>query len=87
MGYGVTEHRSGAFLLVISGIHAAHILGGIGFLTYIFVKGSERLKDNALAVVYFSDPIPRFQLKLVNYYWHFLGILWVYLLGFFMVVG
>jgi cytochrome c oxidase subunit 3 len=87
MGFGVTQHRSGAFLLVISGIHAVHILVGIVFLTYIFLKASERLKDAALAVVYFSDPVPRSQLRMVNYYWHFLGVLWLYLLVFFAVVG
>jgi len=87
MGFGAGAHRSGAFLLVISAIHVAHILGGVVFITYLLIKASRKLKDTALAVVYFSDPVPRSQLKLMNYYWHFLGMLWLYLLVFFAIVG
>jgi cytochrome c oxidase subunit 3 len=85
-GFGIQEHRSGSFLYVISGIHALHIAGGIFFMIYIFLHASKRLKEPALAVVYFSDPIPKARLKLAAYYWHFLGILWLYLLVFFAIV-
>ncbi|MCP4124567.1 MAG: hypothetical protein GY751_22715 [Bacteroidetes bacterium] len=87
MGFGASAHRSGAFMLFISAIHVAHILGGVVFMTYLFLKASKKLKDVALAVVYFSDPVPRSQLKLMNYYWHFLCVLWLYLLVFFVIVG
>lgn len=87
MGFGLEIHQSGAFLYVISGMHALHILGGIVFLAYIYLNASRRLKEPALAVVYFSDPVPRARLRLVNAYWHFLGLLWLYLLLFFVVVG
>ena len=85
-GFGLTEHRSGAFLYVISGIHAAHIIGGVAFLVMIFLNASKKLKDPALAVVYFTDPVPKARLKLANYYWHFLGAVWLYLLIFFAIV-
>ena len=85
-GYGLTEHKSASFLYVISGIHALHIIGGIVFLLYIFFKASKGLQDPALSIVYFSDPVPKQQLRLSRYYWHFLGVLWIYLLIFFAVV-
>ena len=85
-GFTLTGHISASFLYVISGIHALHIVGGLIFLGYIFLNASRRLKDPALAVIYFSDPVPRAQLRLANYYWHFLGVLWLYLLIFFAIV-
>lgn len=85
-GFGITENKSSSFLYVISGIHALHIVGGLFFMTFIFVNASKRLQDPALSVVYFSDPLPRERLKLLNYYWHFLGVIWVYLLVFFAIV-
>ncbi|MEZ5008633.1 MAG: cytochrome c oxidase subunit 3 [Chitinophagales bacterium] len=85
-GFGLTESRSGAFLYVISGLHALHIIGGIIFLAIIFFNATKRLKDPALSVIYFSDPLPKARLRLANYYWHFLGGLWLYLLIFFAIV-
>jgi cytochrome c oxidase subunit 3 len=85
-GFGLTVHRSGSFLYVISGIHALHILGGLAFLTYIYLHAGRGLKEELLAIVYFSDPLPRARLKLAAYYWHFLGMLWLYLLVFFAIV-
>ena len=85
-GFGFTTHRSSSFLYVISGIHALHIIGGIIFLTIIFINANKRLRDSSLAIIYFTDPLPKARLRLANYYWHFLGGLWLYLLIFFTVV-
>jgi len=85
-GFGLSEHHSGAFLYVISGIHALHIVGGVVFLGFIFLNASRRLRDPVLAVVYFTDPLPKARLRLAAYYWHFLGVLWLYLLLFFAIV-
>jgi cytochrome c oxidase subunit 3 len=85
-GFGITEHKSSAFLYVISGIHALHIIGGLVFLSYIFIQASKRLQEPALAIVYFTDPLPKQHLRLMKFYWHFLGGIWLYLLVFFMIV-
>ncbi len=85
-GFGITEHRSSPFLYVISGVHGLHIIGGIVFLVVIFINANNRLREPALSVVYFTDPLPKARLKLANYYWHFLGGLWLYLLIFFSIV-
>ena len=54
------------YIYLLSGMHALHLLGGIGFLLYVHQKWYER-KDK-----YFEVSI---------YFWHFLGILWLFLLA------
>ncbi len=85
-GFGITENKSSSFLYVISGIHALHILGGVLFMAFVFFNASKRLQEPALSIVYFTDPLPRERLRLLKYYWHFLGAVWLYLLVFFAIV-
>lgn len=76
MGIELTGNPSGSFVYVISGVHAAHVLAGIAVLGV------------ALLHAFMLDFKPtyarkiRFQQTLV--YWHFVDILWVYLLFFFI---
>jgi len=76
MGIDLKRNPSGSFVYVISGVHAAHVLGGVAVLIVALIHAfflpkivTERRKN-------------RFQLVL--YYWHFVDILWVYLLLFFV---
>lgn len=85
-GYDFTHH-SAAYLYVISGIHALHIIGGLIFLSWFISKSWKMLDDYATSVVYFTDPVAKSQLNLFGIFWHFLGVLWLYLLFFFMAVG
>jgi cytochrome c oxidase subunit 3 len=77
MGATFTVNPSSSFIYVISGLHAAHVLGGIAAL---FV---------ALTYAYMLPYKPTLQrrqrFELVVHYWHFVDILWVYLMVFFMV--
>jgi len=76
IGVYLKGNPSGSFVYVISGLHAAHVLGGLAALV--------------VAVVYsFLLPLKvtksrRIGLKLVVHYWHFVDILWIYLLLFFI---
>jgi cytochrome c oxidase subunit III len=65
-----------SFLYVIVGLHAAHVLGGILALALLFVKTFSTKKRN-----YNSVPV-----ELVSTYWHFVDILWIYLLVFLMMI-
>ncbi len=60
---------SASFLIALAGIHLVHILGGIIFLIVVFAKSlrSKIHKKNTL------------QIDMCNTYWHFIGLLWVYL--------
>jgi cytochrome c oxidase subunit 3 len=65
-----------SFLYVIVGLHAAHVLGGILALILLFAKAFSTKTRN-----YNSVPV-----DLVSTYWHFVDILWVYLLIFLLMI-
>ncbi|MBL0130881.1 MAG: cytochrome c oxidase subunit 3 [Chitinophagaceae bacterium] len=68
---------AGQFLYVIFGLHAIHVTGGIVALLVMFGKaffGNMKL--------YSSIPV-----EVAAIYWHFVDLLWIYLLLFFIVIG
>lgn len=76
IGATFTVNPSSSFIYVISGLHAAHVLGGIAALIVAMVHAF---------VLPFKPTIRRRQrFELVCQYWHFVDVLWVYLIGFFM---
>ena len=64
-----------AFIYVLSGLHAAHVLGGIVALLVAAIHAFK------LPVVPTPRRVLRYQLTLT--YWHFMDFLWIYLLLFF----
>lgn len=68
---------AGQFLYVIFGLHALHVIGGVIALIVMFFRaflGKVKL--------YGSVPI-----EVAATYWHFVDLLWIYLLLFFLVIG
>lgn len=68
---------AGQFLYVIFGLHALHVIGGVIALLVIFIKafiGNTKL--------YSAVPI-----EVAATYWHFVDLLWIYLVVFFVIVG
>lgn len=68
---------AGQFLYVIFGLHALHVLGGVVALLVMFGKaffGKTKL--------YSAVPV-----EVAATYWHFVDLLWLYLLVFFIVIG
>jgi cytochrome c oxidase subunit III len=73
------------YLYVISFVHLAHVVAGLPWL-YTFYKAAKKtMIDPVTVLVYFSDPERRLKLRLLTIYWHFLDILWVYLVVFFAI--
>lgn len=73
-GITVDLNVSGSFLYAMSGIHALHVFGGIGALTV-----------SLLTALFVSGEITDWRvlkLDLVRQYWHFVDIVWIYLLLF-----
>ncbi len=69
--------NAGQFLYVIFGLHALHVLGGIVALLVMFFKAFfGKVKS------YSAVPV-----EVAATYWHFVDILWIYLLVFFLVIG
>jgi cytochrome c oxidase subunit 3 len=67
---------SGSFFYVLTGLHLAHLIGGLIFLIWVLFKAflNKYNPDNYLGV------------RNCNIYWHFLDILWVYLFLFLIFI-
>lgn len=68
---------AGQFLYIIFGLHALHVLGGIVALTVLLIRqytGATRRYD--------ATPF-----EIMSTYWHFVDVLWIYLLVFFIWIG
>ena len=78
MGIELTGNPSGSFLYLISGVHLAHVIGGLAAMVVALLH----------AFVLPCTPSPRRILRfdLVIQYWHFVDALWIYLLIFLIVV-
>ena len=81
----MTTSNLASYLYVISGLHFAHVIVGIPFLSYFIWIAHKRLKEPVSVLIYFSDPDKKRKLDLLNIYWHFLDALWIYLVLFFLV--
>lgn len=68
---------AGQFLYIIFGLHALHVLGGIVALIVIALRQFFGKTRN-----YNATPI-----EVMSTYWHFVDVLWVYLLIFFVWIG
>lgn len=76
IGITFTGNVSFSFLYVIVGIHAVHVIGGVIALVVMSLKEfSQKIRT------YSSVPV-----ELVSTYWHFVDILWIYLLVFLMFI-
>jgi cytochrome c oxidase subunit 3 len=66
---------SGSFVYVITGLHMAHVIIGILYLVIIFTQ-TFRFKVHKKAIR---------GIAMCNTYWHFVGILWIYLYVFLLL--
>jgi cytochrome c oxidase subunit 3 len=66
---GRQSNAAGSFLYVITGLHVAHLMGGLLYLIGVIVRSTKQQfnAENHL------------KLKLCAIYWHFLDALWIYL--------
>lgn len=81
----IHSSNSASYLYVISGLHFAHVIGGLPFLGVFLWRARYEMKEPVTVLVYFSDPEKRLRLRLLTIYWHFLDGLWIYLVLFFWV--
>jgi len=66
-GIYLATNPSSSFFYLLTVVHAIHVLGGLTGLTYVIRKLSK-------------STLRRSQMVAAARYWHFMGILWVYLL-------
>ncbi len=77
IGVPLDGNPSGSFFYVISGIHAAHVIGGIFAISVATM--------NAFSLPYRPTEKRRRRFQLVLHYWHFVDFLWLYLFLFLMI--
>ncbi|MDQ3392852.1 MAG: cytochrome C oxidase subunit III [Bacteroidota bacterium] len=83
-GIYLSGDPSGAYLYVISGFHLIHLLGGLGFLGYFFVKSIYVAKDPIKSLIMVTNPCEKLRLEMLSTYWHFMDALWVVLFFYFL---
>ncbi len=76
-GMDLKGNVSGSFLYLITGLHAAHILGGIAALTVAII--------HAFTLPFKFSEKRKTRFTLVLQYWHFVDILWIYLFAFLLL--
>jgi cytochrome c oxidase subunit 3 len=75
-GITLRGNVSFSFLYVIVGLHAVHVTGGVIALMILFAKAfSGRVRSYNI--------VP---LEVISTYWHFVDLLWIYLLVFLLVI-
>ena len=76
-GVAIAANPQGNMFYVFSFVHAAHLIGGIGGLHWLFAK-AKRLTDGE------EQPLRKHRqiARLTSMYWHFMGVLWLALFAF-----
>jgi cytochrome c oxidase subunit 3 len=74
---GQKSNSAASYLLVITGMHMIHVLGGvIAIAVILFLAFSQKVKN--------YSPLP---IELTSIYWHFVDVLWIYLFIFYHFIG
>jgi cytochrome c oxidase subunit 3 len=75
-GLTLQKNVAYSFLYVIVGIHAAHVVGGVITLLVMAARAFSSKKRS-----YSTVPV-----ELISTYWHFVDVLWIYLLIFLLMI-
>jgi cytochrome c oxidase subunit 3 len=78
IGVDMKGNPAGSFVYAISGIHAAHVLGGVGAIAVAVL--------HAFSLKYKVTPVRKLRFELTAHYWHFVDLLWVYLIVFMVML-
>jgi len=72
------QHISGAFVFLLGGLHAFHIVLGLVWIFIIYVKAASK-RTYVDSFIQSLNPMTGIHLKLLSWYWHFVDALWLYL--------
>lgn len=75
-GISFSGAGGGQFLYIIAGLHGLHVIGGVIALIILFGKAFSTKFRN-------YNPVP---VEVMSTYWHFVDLLWLYLMVFFMLL-
>jgi cytochrome c oxidase subunit 3 len=74
---GARSNSAASFLFVITFLHMLHVLGGVIALIVFWVKSKGKKTSE-------STVLP---VEILGTYWHFVGLLWIYLFLFYNWIG
>ena len=67
LGFGVKDGTFGTLFYVMTGLHMAHVFGGVVFLTLVFGQGASGMLSRT-----------RYEsLEAGSIYWHFVDVVWI----------
>lgn len=81
---GESGRSSGQFIYLISGLHVAHLLGGMLFMLALLLRVAHAERDAVRSLVFIRNPYQQRQLRVLGAYWHFIDALWVLLFAVFL---
>jgi cytochrome c oxidase subunit III len=84
---GLGTSTASGYLYVISFVHLLHVVAGLPFIYLFWRTAKKQMVEPVSVLIYFSDPEKRLKLRLLTLYWHFLDILWIYLVLFLLVMS
>jgi cytochrome c oxidase subunit 3 len=85
IGIYLSGNPSGSFVYVISYMHFAHAAGGLLFIMIALMKSFFVFRNPANFLIYRTDSNKSIRIEMLATYWHFVDLLWIYLLIFFSV--
>ena len=82
----ITPGSSGShgFLYAISILHFLHVAAGIPFLLRILIPMASAYHQGNASLLFIDDHMKR-KLRHTAWYWHFIDVVWIYLMVFFLV--
>lgn len=69
LGLYLPTNPNSSFFYVLTGVHAVHVVGGLGGLLRVMVKFRSPVRE-----------LRRSTMDATANYWHFMGLLWIYLM-------
>jgi cytochrome c oxidase subunit 3 len=84
-GVKLSGHPAGSFIYVISGAHFVHVIGGVITLIVFSVRAFTKYHSPVDTLLLNINPDKQIGVELITTYWHFVGILWIYLFIFFQL--
>lgn len=75
IGMFLDGNPAGSFVYVISFVHLLHIIGGMIIMLIMFIK----------SLIKPFNPNKTINVQLMTIYWHFVDVLWIYLILFFQI--
>ena len=83
IGVYVAGNPSGSFVYVITYVHVAHVVGGLICLAIALMRALVSFSNPATFLIFRTDANKKINIELLATYWHFVDVLWIYLLLFF----